>query len=238
MLQGPAHTAPGVHTPAARPGELGARAYRQLQTRPDRKPGAPRAAAARRGGNPALVAVQRHPSGSPRAASAVRSQTPLALRAGRPAHGASGVRGPDAQGGDGAVPGARGERARGAELAEGKRETGRYLQHALPTRSGRVDERVVQVEEDRPHSAQPHTPAASATRKLAAAATAATTARACANLARGRGRRGRSREAPRTFRTGVELPREVCRPEPSGTLRSRETPASRTSGLLTVLRLF
>lgn len=151
------------------------------------------AAAARRGGrSPRRQPCPRGSSATPFREPARRERRPLAdalaLRAGRPAHAASGVRGPDAQGADGAVPGARGASARGAELAEGKQETGRYLQHALPTRAGRVDERVVQVEKDRPHSAQPHTAAASATRKVAAtdAATAAATARACANLARGR----------------------------------------------------
>lgn len=42
---------------------------------------------------------------------------------------------------------------------------GRYLHHASPARLGRVDERVVQVKEDRAHPTQPHRFAAQAARE-------------------------------------------------------------------------
>lgn len=50
---------------------------------------------------------------------------------------------------------------------------GRYLQHASPARPGRVDECVVQVEEDRADPTQPHSLGNPSSARAAAAATAA-----------------------------------------------------------------
>ncbi|EGW06867.1 hypothetical protein I79_006112 [Cricetulus griseus] len=47
---------------------------------------------------------------------------------------------------------------------------GRYLQHASPARPGRVDERVVQVKEDRAHPTQPHSLGRSSRARAASAA--------------------------------------------------------------------